>query len=104
MEPKDQRQRLSEAEDTEFVVYLGEDAQEVTGKGLLSMGGNKPDRVPGTEVLLTSNHVQCIDYIQQFIDEATTLSKKYVYKVVFTDRSSKAYYEQDATPCVEATA
>ena len=55
--PKDQRQSLSEAEDIASVAHLGEDAQEVTGKGLLSMGGNKWDRVLGAGVPLTSNHV-----------------------------------------------
>lgn len=36
--------------------------------------------------------------------EATTLFKKYIYKLVFIGRSSKARYEQGATRCVEAAA
>ncbi|GAC1358114.1 MAG: hypothetical protein NVSMB38_40990 [Ktedonobacteraceae bacterium] len=103
MGPKDQRQSFGEAEDRESVTYLGEDVQKAAGKGLLSMGGNKRDRVLGTGVPLTSNHVQCIGYVQQFIDEATTLLKKCFYKLVFTN-PSKARYEQGATTSVEAAA
>ena len=60
----DQRQSLSKVEDREFVAHLGEDAQEAVGNRLLSVGGNKRDRLPGTFVLL-------ISFMQQFIDEAT---------------------------------
>ncbi len=100
----DQRHSLSEAEDRESVAHLGEDVQEAAGKGLLSMGEDKWDRVLGIVAPLTSNQVQFIGYMQQFIDEATTLSKKCIYKLVFTGRPSKARYEQGATTCVEAAA
>ena len=54
---------------------------------------------------MTSNQVQCIGDLQQFIDEATTVSsKKCIYKLVFTGRPSKTRYEQGATTCVEAAA
>jgi hypothetical protein len=82
MGPGDQRHSLSEAEDRESVAHMGEDAQEAAGKGLLSMGGDKRDRVLGTVAPLTSNQVQFIGYMQQFIDEATTLTKKCIYKLV----------------------
>ena len=104
MEPGDQRQSLSEAEDKESVAHLRENAQEAAGKGLLRMGGDKRDRVLGTGVLLTSNHMQCIGSMQQFIDEATALSKKCIDQLVFTDRPSKALYEQGATTRAEAAA
>ena len=67
-------------------------------------GGDKRDRVVGTGAALTSNQVQVIGSMQQFIDEATTLSKKCISKLVFTSRPSKARYEQGATKCVEAAA
>jgi len=102
MEPKDQRQSLSEAEDRASVAHLGEEVQEAAGKGLLSMRGDKRDRVLGPGVPLTSNHVQCLGSMQQFLDEATTVSKKCIYKLMFTSRPFKARYEQGATKCMEA--
>lgn len=39
---------------------------------------------------------------RQSLSEATALSKKCIYKVVFTGRPSKAHYEQGAATCVEA--
>lgn len=72
------------------------------GKGLLSKGGDKWARVLDTVAPLTSNQVQFIVYMQQFIDEATTLSKKCIYKLVFITRPSKARYEQGTSTCVEA--
>ncbi len=104
MGPGDQRHSLSEAEDRESVVHLGEDAQQAAGKGLLSMEGDKRDRVLGTVASLTSSHVQCSGSMQQFIDEATTLSKKCIDQLVFTGRPSKARYEQGATTRVEGAA
>ena len=68
------------------------------------MGRDKRDRVLATGAPLTSNSVQCIGSMQQFIDEATALSKKRIYKVVFTDRPSKACYEQGVTTSMEAAA
>lgn len=100
--PRDQRQGLSEAEDRASVAHLGEDAQEAAGKALLSMGGDKRNGVLGTGAPLTSNHVQCLGSMQQFIDEVTTVSKTCIYTVVFTRRPSKARYEQGATMYVEA--
>ena len=102
MEPRDQRQGLSEAEDRAPVARLGEDAQEAAGKALLSMGGDKQNGVLGTGGPLTSNHVQCLGAIQQFIDEATAVSKTCIYTLVFTRRPFKARYEQGATTYVEA--
>jgi hypothetical protein len=58
----------------------------------------------GIVTLLTSNQLQGIGDMQQFIDEATTLSKKCIYKLVFTGRPSKTRYEQGAIRCVEAAA
>src|SRR2546422_1842083 len=104
MGPGDQRHSLSEAEDRESGAHLGEDAQEAAGKGLLSMGGDKRDRVLGTVAPVTSNQVQFLGSMQQFIDEATTWSKKCIDQLVFTGRPSKARYEQGATKCVEAAA
>lgn len=72
----------------------GEHVQEAAGKGLLSMGGDKRVRVLSTVTPLTNSQVQCIGSMQQFIDEATTLSKTCIDKLIFTDKSSKARYEQ----------
>jgi hypothetical protein len=58
----------------------------------------------GIVTLLISNQLQGIGDMQQFIDEATTLSKKCIYKLVFTSRPSKTRYEQGAIRCVEAAA
>lgn len=102
MGPKDQRQSLSEAEDKASVAHLGEEVQEAAGKGLLSMRGDKRDRVLGPEVPLTSNHVPCLGSMQQFLAEAIPVSKKCIDQVVFTGRPFKARYEQGATTCVEA--
>ena len=71
MGPEDQRQSFSEAENRESVAHLRENAQEAVGKGLLSMRGEKRDRVLGRLVPLTRNLVQCISFMQPFIDEAT---------------------------------
>ena len=75
MGPEDQRQSLSEAENRESVAHLRENAQEAVGKGLLSRR-----------------------------DEATTLSKKCIDQLMFTNRPFKACDEQGATMYVEATA
>ena len=104
MGPEDQRQSLSEAENRESVTHLIENAQEAVGKGLLSMRGEKRDRVLGTLVPLTHNLVQCIGFMQPFIDEATALSKKCIDQLVFTNWPFKACYEQGAATYVEATA
>ncbi|GAC1509660.1 MAG: hypothetical protein NVS2B12_25730 [Ktedonobacteraceae bacterium] len=42
--------------------------------------------------------------MQQFSDEATTLSKQCIYKLAFIGRLVKARYEQGATRGVEAAA
>jgi hypothetical protein len=64
-----------EAQDREAVAPLGEDAQQAAGQRLPSVGGDKRDRVVGTGAALTSNQVQGIGSMQQFIDEATTRDK-----------------------------
>lgn len=104
MGSRDQRQSLSEAEDRGSVAHPGENAQEAAGKGLLSMGEDKGFWVLGTVAPLISNQAQCIGYTQQFIDGATSLSKKCIYKLMFTNKSSKAHYKQRVTRCVEAAA
>ena len=96
MQPKDQRQSFSEAEDIKSVPYLEEGAQEAARKELLSIRGNKRDRILDAGMPLTNNHMQ-------YIADATTVFKKRVYKAIFTDSLSKARYEQSATSYVEAT-
>ncbi|GAC1455471.1 MAG: hypothetical protein NVS4B1_30550 [Ktedonobacteraceae bacterium] len=103
MGPGDQQHRLSEVEDRASVAHL-EDAQQAAGKGLLSMRENKWDRVIGTGALLTSNCVQCIGYLQQFIEGETRVSKKCIYQLVFSGRSAKARSELGARSCVEDAA
>jgi hypothetical protein len=75
MGPGVEPHRRSRSKDREAVAPLGEDAQQAAGQGLPSVGGDKRDRVVGTGAALTSNQVQVIGSMQQFIDEATTRDK-----------------------------
>jgi hypothetical protein len=67
--------RRSRSKDREAVAPLREDAQQAAGQELPSVGGDKRDRVVGTGAALTSNQVQVIGSMQQFIDEDTTRDK-----------------------------